>query len=386
MSQQAIGRILLIFKGAYDSTATYNMLDVVRSNSKSWVCKQNNVVGIAPTEGATWAVLAQDGTGGTGSGDMTKTEFATNGTQGVVDTAITLYGLNTSIQELNYLDNVTSDVQTQLNNKVSDNPTFSEASTRANLAGSGESFATILGKIKKYFTDLKDLAFIQKDGSASKYLKGDGTWGSFPTIPSTTKDLTDVSSSSPTNGDVLVYSTTSNKYEPQAPSGGGHTMVANTPLADMIDEISNATATNDKVVSAYGIQKWSNNEVKMVLTTAAKDATGVGTWLDTGWESGTRSGWLWSEDLYHVLEDGSGNRNYDVYLEPVFDIGDNETVSLYAWRIDDEVTQVVSGQTKNGGAIAFKFNGAVQNASGIKVGVKIVYQRTEVNDTGTIIS
>ena len=41
---------------------------------------------------------------------------------------------------------------------VQDNPTFTEASTRANIA-SGESFATILGKIKKFFTDLKAVAF-----------------------------------------------------------------------------------------------------------------------------------------------------------------------------------------------------------------------------------
>ena len=41
---------------------------------------------------------------------------------------------------------------------VQDNPTFTEASTRANIA-SGESFATILGKIKKFFTDLKTVAF-----------------------------------------------------------------------------------------------------------------------------------------------------------------------------------------------------------------------------------
>lgn len=41
---------------------------------------------------------------------------------------------------------------------VQDNPTFTEAQTRANIA-SGESFATILGKIKKFFTDLKAVAF-----------------------------------------------------------------------------------------------------------------------------------------------------------------------------------------------------------------------------------
>ena len=62
-------------------------------------------------------------------------------------------------------------------------PTFTEASTRANLLGTGEKLLVILGKIKKYFSDLKDLAFIAKDGTSStKYLRGDGTWQAFPTI------------------------------------------------------------------------------------------------------------------------------------------------------------------------------------------------------------
>ena len=116
-------------------------------------------------------------------------------------------------------------------------PAFTEASTRANIA-SGETFATLLGKIKKFFSDLKavafsgsysdlsgtptiptvnngaltiqkngsnvatftanqsgnstanitvptgDLASINKDGTSStKYLRGDGTWQTFPTIP-----------------------------------------------------------------------------------------------------------------------------------------------------------------------------------------------------------
>lgn len=42
--------------------------------------------------------------------------------------------------------------------KVAVNTAFTEASTRANIA-SGESFSTILGKIKKFFTDLKTVAF-----------------------------------------------------------------------------------------------------------------------------------------------------------------------------------------------------------------------------------
>lgn len=56
------------------------------------------------------------------------------------------------------------------------NPTFSQASTRANIA-SGETLSTLFGKIMKWFADLKDLAFIAKDGASStKFLRGDGTW------------------------------------------------------------------------------------------------------------------------------------------------------------------------------------------------------------------
>lgn len=75
---------------------------------------------------------------------------------------------------LGNVPNVTTDNQT---------PTVTEATTRANLA-TGDTLKTIIGKIKKYFTDLKDLAFIAKDGTSStKYLRGDGTWQAFPTIP-----------------------------------------------------------------------------------------------------------------------------------------------------------------------------------------------------------
>jgi len=51
-----------------------------------------------------------------------------------------------------------TETDTLLNAKVSDNPTFTEAATRQNIA-SGETFAVILGKIKKFFSDLKTVAF-----------------------------------------------------------------------------------------------------------------------------------------------------------------------------------------------------------------------------------
>ena len=49
------------------------------------------------------------------------------------------------------------------NNEISVDTTFTEASTRANIE-SGDTFSTILGKIKKFFTDLKSVAF---SGNAS---------------------------------------------------------------------------------------------------------------------------------------------------------------------------------------------------------------------------
>ena len=58
-------------------------------------------------------------------------------------------------------------------NVISVDTTFSEASTRTNIA-SGDTFATILGKIKKFFTDLKTVAFT----GAYSDLSG------LPTIPS----------------------------------------------------------------------------------------------------------------------------------------------------------------------------------------------------------
>lgn len=100
---------------------------------------------------------------------------------------------------------------TTVNSKVSDEPTFTEANTRANIA-SGESFSTILGKIKKFFSDLKTVAFsgsyndlsdkptiptipgvvstsanglAPKVTDTSKFLKGDGTWAT-PTDTNTT--------------------------------------------------------------------------------------------------------------------------------------------------------------------------------------------------------
>ena len=62
----AIGRVLLMDKGAYSGSTIYNQLDWVRDNGASWVCKVDGTVGIAPptlptTSNANWTLMAADG-------------------------------------------------------------------------------------------------------------------------------------------------------------------------------------------------------------------------------------------------------------------------------------------------------------------------------------
>lgn len=65
------------------------------------------------------------------------------------------------VSDANYVhtdNNYTTTEKNKLANAVEDNPTFTEASTRANIV-SGESVSTLFGKIKKWFSDLKAVAF-----------------------------------------------------------------------------------------------------------------------------------------------------------------------------------------------------------------------------------
>lgn len=197
--------------------------------------------------------------------------------------------------------------------------------------------------------------------------------------------LSDVNLGTLQNDQVLKYDSASSKWvNGQAPAGG-HTMI---PVSGDMAAIAALTDGDDNyVINAYSAKRWANCDAYEILTTAAQNAEGIGTWeADGTWESGSRVGWLWDEALYQILEDGNGNRNHDIEIVPVFDIGDSEIISLYAFRVDDDVDQTIDGVTKHGGAVAFKFNGKVQNANGVKVGVKLVHLRTEVNASGRIIT
>lgn len=78
-------------------------------------------------------------------------------------------------------DAVQTTVSDELKRKADNTTSFTVASSRTNIA-SGETMPTILGKIAKWFTDLKDLAFIAKGSGSSKFLREDGTWQSIDAV------------------------------------------------------------------------------------------------------------------------------------------------------------------------------------------------------------
>ena len=100
------GKIVITPKGKYNSTTTYEWLDEVTYDGKAYIALKT-VTGVTPSDdGVNWRLFLEP------------------------------------------------------NDIVAGNlvPTFTEASTRSNII-SEENLSTILGKVKKYFTDLKGHAF-----------------------------------------------------------------------------------------------------------------------------------------------------------------------------------------------------------------------------------
>ena len=151
----------------------------------------------------------------------------------------------------------------------------------------------------------------------------------------------------------------------KTPPGSDYDMPSN---ANILTAINNATNTNDKVSSLYGIRQWANSDVSAYMTTATSGNDTIGEWEDD-WESTTdRHGWLYHADLAGILSDPN------VEIEPVFDCGSSEVVSLYAMRIDDAYSY--NGDTV--GAVAFKFNAPIQT-NNLAVGIRIKRQRINYN-------
>ena len=207
-----IGRILIIPKGNYDPATPYNSLDLVRYDSKSWLCKTDGIIGITPTEGTDWTLMTEDGTDGTdGRGIVNIQRTGTDPSNPLKD-----------IYTITYTDGTTS--------------TF----TVTNGSGGGTTADTMLKSV--YDTDgdgivdkadVANTATNATDATNAKNLKkSDGTTIDADTITAKlskvdTQDNLSVElakkidkPASATNGQVLTYNGTSNEWEAQDSKGG----------------------------------------------------------------------------------------------------------------------------------------------------------------------
>ena len=132
------------------------------------------------------------------------------------------------------LDLKDSQARSDLSGKASNTPTFTEASTRANIA-SGETVPTLFGKIKKFFTDLKTVAFTGSydDLTDKPTIPGRALWVNFGTISS----LPVTKSVSGSNTNMVVA-----QYELGTPSAQTSTWNINTDTAGQVT-ISSASGT-----------------------------------------------------------------------------------------------------------------------------------------------
>lgn len=61
MTEQVIGKVMMTFKGNYDTTKQYNFLDTVEYNGSSFVCKANGTHDTPSEYSANWQLLAKAG-------------------------------------------------------------------------------------------------------------------------------------------------------------------------------------------------------------------------------------------------------------------------------------------------------------------------------------
>lgn len=172
-----------------------------------------------------------------------------------------------------------------LDGKTAENPTFTEASTRANIA-SGESYSTILGKIKKFFTDLKTVAFSGSYNDLSDK----------PTIPTVN------------NGTLTIQKNGTSVATFTANQSGNST--ANIDVPNVIDNLT-STSTTDALSANQGrvlkntkLEESANNVLGaknlLPMTVASiKSANTSGTW--------SGNAYTFSNVTFTILTDSDNN-------------------------------------------------------------------------------
>ena len=342
----SIGRVLLIPKGDYSSSVTYNNLDWVRYNGKAWVCKVDGTVNVTPVQGDTWQLLAQDGSGGGGGAsdwdDINYKPFETLETT----TDFSVDGND----QLHIKRGTFGTVRV-----VSDS---SGSPTTTDLEASGDAIITLKGGTNVTLSaddsaNPKKITISASGGGGGSYTAGNGI------------DSTELASDKiQLDYGAVAQANTTKPVTGKSVDDAIPDMVANgTYESSLVTKASDPT--DDDYVSGYAVANWSNCDDIQLLVAVSADDDGIGTWEDDDdWEtSGVRTGWIQHASLHGILSDD------DVMVEPVFKVpsGNNNAVSAYAMRVDDAISASLGG-------VAIKFNAPI-TANGY-AGIRIRHLRT----------
>ena len=281
MSIYNLGRVLPIFRGEYDPTATYENLDVVLYNGSSYVAL-NTTTNNLPTDETHWAIVAQAGTlspDQIASIEQQVIEYV-QGQGYVIDSNYTHTDNNFTNADKNKLAGI--DMTTKQDTLVSG--TNIKTVNNQSLLGSGNITIEGGGSGTTNYNDLSN-----KPSINGTTLVGDTTI----TIPTKTSDLTNDSgfittTQLNTKQDTLVSGTNIKTINNQSLLGSGNITIEGEPTANhfkgWFDSLNSLqTQYSSPVIGDYGYVKGatSSDSVKIY------ECNSNGTWSDSGREVDT---------------------------------------------------------------------------------------------------
>lgn len=191
------GRILILPKGSYDSTTTYEFLDAVYYQGSTYICKKT-ALNVLPSNTEYWQIMAQGTTSASVAGNYyAECDTSASTPAKVITVPATEYFVlqvgdivNVKFTYTNTATNPTLNI-----NNTGNKPIVYDTSaiTSSNLWAGGEA-----GRITSFMYDGTNWVWISHDVDTN-----------------TIADLLDTTISSPSNKQGLIYNGTSNKWENQ---------------------------------------------------------------------------------------------------------------------------------------------------------------------------
>lgn len=248
------GRILILPKGSYDSTTTYEFLDAVYYQGSTYICKKT-ALNVLPSNTEYWQIMAQ----GTASASVAGNYYAECDTSAstpakVITVPATEYFVlqvgdivNVKFTYTNTATNPTLNI-----NNTGNKPIVYDTSavTTDNLWAGGEA-----GRITSFMYDGTNWVWISHDVDTN-----------------TLSDLLDTAISSPTNKQGLIFNGTSNKWENKS-------LVAGDVIFDNTGTDLVSNNVNDSIVEVNDKKTNNSNLAPIEATTTASRSYLVGDYL-----------------------------------------------------------------------------------------------------------